>query len=224
RGCSTSPGARWSSATTGGSSTGSPPTSSPSRATPRCGGSRVRTPTTRPTATSAWATRPTNRIASSTSPCNGPERRLVFCGRRSDRAQDEEHAPSQDEVVVLERVARTGVGGEDVEAGQRQGVLQHRPQDGRQRALVGSRHLEHLRGQEEELVVADLLPVEGTALAWPIGGGGKGVEATAANPQLHGQAPNPDRTAAPLGIGHGKGYVTSGRRRLFVRALLPVLP
>jgi sulfate-transporting ATPase len=46
----TSPAARWSSATTAGSSTASPPTSWPSRATARWCGSRATTRTTRPTA------------------------------------------------------------------------------------------------------------------------------------------------------------------------------
>ncbi|MCK7471725.1 MAG: ATP-binding cassette domain-containing protein [Desulfomicrobium escambiense] len=66
RGWRTSPAARWSSATTAGSSTASPPTSSPSRGIRRWSGSRGTTRSTRRTARSASAPRPTGRTASST--------------------------------------------------------------------------------------------------------------------------------------------------------------
>ena len=71
--CSRSRAARWSSATTAGSSTGSPPTCSPSRATPRCGGSRATSPTTRSSGTSGSAPRPISPTASPTSPSRGAD-------------------------------------------------------------------------------------------------------------------------------------------------------
>ena len=62
-----SPGAPWSSATTGGSSTASPPTCSPSRGSPRSAGGRATSVTTRPIGASVSGSRPTSPTGCATS-------------------------------------------------------------------------------------------------------------------------------------------------------------
>ena len=108
---------------------------------------------------------------------------------------------SQKEVAVLDDVARgPAPGGMHVEPGVGQPVLEQGPQLGGKgppgaRGLLRHRYIEHLGGDDQAVVVLGLLARLGRALARPGGRTLEGVEPATPDPQLIGEAFDPNGDA-----------------------------